>query len=147
MATENLPEEQLTPQQPKTPFEYLALFPGAPTPAQIDSYRQAVPGGRLRLLPMPDGKRLFLLRGFTAIEMQQFQAEAAKVAPEKQLYTLQVAAAARCTLWTSFVKSGKLTASDLEASGAGLASTLYTAIADLSDFTDPEVLDQLYIDL
>lgn len=138
-------EEQKT-KEPQTPFDLLALFPDAPTPAQIDIYRQQVPGARLRLLPMKDGRRLFLLRGFTAIELQRVQQEATKVAPEKQLYQLQVLMASMCTLWTSISKSGRLTEVELNSSGAGLAATLYHAIMDLSDYNDPEVLEQLFVD-
>jgi hypothetical protein len=133
--------------EPQTPFDYMALFPGAPTPHDIESYRKQVPGGRLRLLPLKDGKRLFLLRGFTALELLGVQTEAAKLSPEKQVAYLQVTISVRCTIWTSIVTSGKLTVQDLENSGAGLASTLYHTIMDLSDYNDPQVLEQLFVDL
>jgi hypothetical protein len=141
--------EPTTPAQPEpqTPYDFLALFPGAPTQSQIDTFRSMVPGARLRLLPMPDGKRLFLLRGFTALELLGAQSEAVKLSPEKQLPFLQTKMAAHCTLWCSIVPSGKLTEMDLASAGAGLAGTLYSAVADLSDFMEPQVLDQLYIDL
>lgn len=147
MSTTPVAEPTSEPKQPQTPFDFLALFPGAPTEAQVENYRTMVPGGRLRLLPMPDGKRLFLLRGFTALELLAGQEQAVKLSQEKQLAFLQTTMATRCTLWCSVVPSGKLQETDLAASGAGLASTLYSAIADLSDFMEPAVLDQLYIDL
>jgi hypothetical protein len=135
------------PKEPQTPFEYLALFPGAPDASTIESFKQMVPGGRLRLLPMKDGKRLFLLRGFTSLELLAAQNEASKVVPEKQITVLQTSMAVRCTLWTSIVKSGKLTEADLASSGAGLSATLYHTIMDLSDYNDPQVLEQLFVDL
>jgi hypothetical protein len=141
-----VPGTEAVPAQPKTPYDYLALFPGAPSAQIVESYRQQVPGGRLRLLPMKDGNRLFLLRGFTAIELSQVQAEVAKTPAEKQLMNLQIAMAARCTLWASITKNGKLTESDLHQTGAGLAPTLYHSIMDLSDYNDPDVLEQISID-
>lgn len=149
MNTQTPTDDQVTdqPTQPQTPFEFLALFPGSPTPDQIEAYRKMVPGGRLRLLPMTDGKRLFLLRGFTALELQGIQAEAAKAAPEKQDHVVQCTIAIRCTLWTSMTTSGRLTDVDLASAGAGLAPTLHYAITDLSDYNTPQVLEQLYIDL
>lgn len=137
---------QDVPAQPQTPSDYLALFPGSPSPAQVESYRQQVPGGRLRLLPMPDGKRLFLLRAFTALELAGVQAELQRIPEDKQANHLQVQMSIRCCLWTSVVKTGKLTENDLASSGAGLASSLYFAITDLSDFTAPAVLEQLFVD-
>jgi len=43
--------------------------------------------------------------------------------------------------------STRLTDVDLASAGAGLAPTLHYAITDLSDYTTPQVLEQLYIDL
>src|ERR1035441_5094807 len=83
--TTDTDQQAAAPQDPQTPAEFLALFPGAPTPDQIEAYRKMVPGGRLRLLPMKDGKRLFLLRGFTALELAAIQADALKAPAEKQI--------------------------------------------------------------
>ena len=140
-------DQQAAPAEPQTPYEFLALFPGAPTPSDIEPYRKMVPGGRLRLLPMKDGKRLFLLRGFTALELQAVQADAAKAPPEKQGQIAQTALVIRCTLWASTEVGGKLTEVGLQSAGAGLVSTLNFAITDLSDYNDPAVLEQLYVDL
>jgi hypothetical protein len=149
METQTPVDEQAADQvkQPQTPFEFLALFPGSPTPDQIEAYRKMVPGGRLRLLPMTDGKRLFLLRGFTALELQGVQAEVTKIPAEKQDYAVQCMISVRCTLWTSMTTTGRLTDGDLAAAGAGLAPTLNYAITDLSDYNTPQILEQLYIDL
>jgi hypothetical protein len=141
----DLTTEEIAPAEPKTPWDFLALFPNAPTQQAIEAMRMQVPGGRLRLLPMKDGKRLFLLRAFTALEMISAQAEAGKVAPEKQLAMMQSILVTRCILWNS-INGGKLTEADLMNSGAGLASTLYHAIADLSDFVEPQFLEQLFVD-
>lgn len=139
------PEDQKP--EPATFHDYLALFPHAPSASTIESYRQTVPGGRLRLLPMKDGKRIFLLCGFTALALFAAQTEAGKQPLEKQLAHLQSSMVVRCTLWTSITKTGKLTESDLAASGAGLASTLYHTIMDLSDYNEPQLLEQLFVDL
>lgn len=139
--------DEQQPKQPQTPYEYLALFPGAPTQIQLEELKQRVPGGRLRLLPMRDGKRLFLLRGFSALEQAEVEAALERIPVEKRLYQQQVLIALKCTIWNSVTADHKLKDTDLASFGAGLAPTLFTAIADLSDFTDPMALEQLFVDL
>ncbi len=105
-----------------------------------------VPGGRVRLLELPDGKRAVFLRAMSAIEWQGIQAEVLKLTQDKQLYEMQVLVASKCTLLASFTALGRLTDQDLRGATAGLAPTLHTAIWDLSDFVEPSVLDQHVLD-
>ncbi len=134
-------------QSPKTPYEMLALFSGAPSESQIQTLRQTVPGGMLRLLPMKNGERVFLLRGFTMLEKQAIHAEVMKVPEEKRVDALHMKTAIHCTVWTSVTKTGRLIETDLLNAGAGLSATLYHSIVDLSDFVEPAYLEQLFIDL
>jgi hypothetical protein len=133
---------------PQTPFEYIASkYPGAPTETVIQSYKQQVPGGRVRFFELPDGKRATLLRAISPLELAAIQTEVLKLDQSKQLFELQAAIATKCTLWCSFSKSGKLADGELRAAGAGLAVTLHAVIWDLSDYIDPAVIDNLVIDL
>jgi hypothetical protein len=146
--------EVLEPHQPEedkvplSPFDYLkAKYPTAPSEAIIQSYKSQVPGGRVRLFELPDGKRAVLLRGLSPLELAAIQADVAKLDQTKQLAELQFAVASKCTLWASFTKGGKLLDNDLRQAGAGLAVTLHAVIWDLSDYIDPAVIDNLIIDL
>lgn len=135
-------------QVPTNPYEYLAKkYPTSPTEAIIQSYKAQVPGGRVRLFELPDGKRAVLLRAIAPLELAAIQEQAAKFDPNKQLFELQVAVVAKCTLWCSFTKSGHLPDVDIRACGAGLAVTLHAVIWDLSDYVDPTVIDTLSVDL
>ncbi len=143
-----LPVEDKEPEVPLSPFDYLkAKYPTAPGEVIIQSYKAQVPGGRVRLFELPEGKRAVLLRAISPLELAAIQADVAKLDPAKQLSELQFAVASKCTLWASFTKSGKLLDTDLRQSGAGLAVTLHAVIWDLSDYIDPAVIDNLIIDL
>jgi hypothetical protein len=135
-------------QEIKSPFEYIiAKYPNAPSEAAIQSFKMQVPGGRVRFMELPDGKRAVLLRAISGPELAGVQAEARKFEETKQLYELQVAVATKCTLWSSFTPGNKLTDQQLRASGAGLPVSLHAAIWDLSDYIDPALFDNLVIDL
>jgi hypothetical protein len=134
--------------EPKTPYDLLAeRYPSAPNKSQIESYKTQVPGHRIRLFELPDGRRAVILRAIAPLELAGIQAEASKFDVAKQLFELQVAVASKCTIWCSFTSSGKLTDSDIRNSGAGLAVTLHAVVWDLSDYIDPAAIDTLSIDL
>jgi len=133
---------------PKSPFEYIiAKYPNAPSEVTIQGYKNQVPGGRVRFMELPDGKRALLLRAISALELAAIQAEARKFEETRQLYELQVAVASKCTLWASFTKDNKLSDAVLRQCGAGLAVSIHAAVWDLSDYIDPAVMDNLVIDL
>lgn len=145
-----MPDQEVKDPEVKTPtiYDFLSNFPGAPDEAQIKAWNQMVPGGSVRVFTMPDGKRVFVLRAITAIELAAIQAEVSKLSSqEKQIFELQIAVAQKCTLWTSINPTGKLTDADLRVSGAGTAPTLHAVVWDKSDFIDPQVLDSLIVDL
>jgi len=133
---------------PKSPYEYISSkYPNVPSEATIQTYKLQVPGGRVRFMELPDGKRAVLLRAISAPELAGCQAEARKFEETKQLYELQLSVASKCTLWTSFTQGNKLTEIALRQCGAGLAVSLHAAIWDLSDYIDPAVMDNLVVDL
>lgn len=148
MSQEVQPAAPAEPKVPLGPFEYIhTKYPHAPNEAVVQGYKAQVPGGRVRFFELPDGKRATLLRAISPLELAAIQVEVAKLEPAKQLFELQVAVAAKCTLWCSFTATGKLLDADLRAAAAGLAVTLHAVIWDLSDYVDPAVLDSLVIDL
>lgn len=133
---------------PLSPYEYIKQkYPSAPSESHVQAWKQQVPGGRVRFFELPDGKRATFLRAISPLELAGIQADALKLEPSKQMSELQVAVAAKCTLWASFTTSGKLLDADLRSSAAGLPVTLHAVIWDLSDYVDPAVIDNLVIDL
>jgi hypothetical protein len=123
-----------------TPFEFLTSLPGAPTHARLEELKQQVPGGRLRVFS-PDGKRAFLLRGFSGLEMERVQKQVANLADPEASYIRNIVA--NCVVWTNIVPEAKIDATLLQTAGAGLPQTLFTIISNLSDYFDPEMIDVL----
>ena len=139
--------EPVAPEVPTNPFEYIAKkYPNAPSEAVVLGWKQQVPGARVRFFEHPDGKRSVYLRGISPLELATIQAEVSKLAPDKQVWEVQAAVSAKCTLWCSFTTTSKITVADLQAAGAGLAPTLYTVVCDVSDFVDPAVIDNFVLD-
>jgi hypothetical protein len=136
------------------PYEYLATFPNAPSKAIVESYKQQAPNGVIRIFAI--GKRVYLVRGISGLELQQVQSEipsnlGAGLEPEaraaKVENELSIRVAARCTCWTSSSGDGKLTLEQLKSGSAGLPSTLFNLISYLSDFVDPEALQLMSAEL
>jgi hypothetical protein len=136
------------------PYEYLATFPNAPNKNTIELMRAQTPNGIIRIFA--PGKRVFLVRGLSGMELQGIQAQipsnlgagladeakAAKIEAEVALH-----AAAKGVIWTSITTDGKITADQLRAGSAGLPSTLFNLITYLSDFFDPQALELLSTEL
>jgi len=138
----------------KDPYEYLATFPGAPTKEQVEALKAQAPNGIIRIFA--PGKRVFLLRGFSGVELQSIQAQipenlGANLAPDARAAKIEAEvglhAASLCTVWTSTTKSGKLTIEQLRGGTAGLPSTLFAIVTYMSDFLDPEALQALSMEL
>lgn len=118
--------------QPVDPLEFLQQFPGAPSRQHLENLKKEVPGGKLRIFS-PDGKRVFILRGISGLEMAKLQAEVPKNSSNPE-WDLQLKACAACIVWSSL---GHLDEMALRAGPAGLPDSLWALIQSLSDFYDP----------
>lgn len=129
----------------KPPSTYQMLsesFPGAaPAEAQIEAWKEQVPNGNLALWTPPDGKRFFILRGITGIEMRELgERMPANASDADYEYKLQLCCAA--VVWTNTTPTNKLRPEELRASTAGLVQSLSSLIETLSDFFPPAQLIQ-----
>jgi hypothetical protein len=130
------------------PHEQLVkAFAGFPTKAALEAWKLQVPGHRLRVFPLPDGKRVFVLRGLTALELQALQLEASRFSQEKQGTEVALLIATRGQIWTNLSSVGKLTIDEFRAAGAGLAQTIHYAVLGASDFLDPVAIEELSFDI
>lgn len=141
------PEAAPQPKQVMSPQEFLATLPGAPTPEQIANWKLQAPNNRVQLFS-PDGKRAFILRGLTGLELSQIQKQIQQMAtpssdPDLEI---QIAAAVKATVWTN-VAGGKLTDTFLRTGSAGMPSTLFAQVTRLSDFMDPQQIELLSAEL
>lgn len=136
------------------PFEFLQTYAGAPTKATIDQWKAQAPNGIVRILAL--GKRVFILRGIGALELQTVQAEipentGAGLNPEARAAKIEAEVSlrvgSRCVLWTSSTTDHKLTVEQLRVGSAGLPSTLFSLITYLSDFVDPQELQLVSAEL
>jgi len=131
-----------------TPLQFLQGFTDAPDQETIDSWKSQAPGHRIRMWHSTDGKRVYLLRGISALELIQVQATLpAGLTPEKLPLAQQNAIASRCCVWTSDSFDHRLSELQLQAAGAGLGQTLQEIIFQLSDFTDPMTIERCSADL
>ncbi len=138
----------------KDPYEYLATFPNAPTRDQVEALKTQAPNGIIRIFA--PGKRIFLLRGFSGVELLAVQAQipenlgaglALEARAQKIEAEVSLHMASKCTVWTSTTKDGKLTIEQLRGGTAGLPSTLFAIITYMSDFLDPDALQALSMEL
>jgi hypothetical protein len=131
--------------KPPSPVEFLAKLPGAPSKEHIASLKQQVPNGTIRLFS-PDGKRAFLMRGITGLEMRELQTAIPTNAtdPEGEFKLLAVA---KACVWASTTPSGKLDAISLRAGTAGLPETLFHVVEELSDYRNPAQVFEMSADL
>jgi hypothetical protein len=125
-----------------TPAEFLASLPGSPTAEQIEAWKQQAPNNHIELVT-PDGKRAFILRGITGLELSQIQSNLEKMAtpttnPELEV---QIASVVKACLWTNVGPSGRLTDVLLRTGTAGLPQTLFVVVSRLSDFFDPQQIE------
>lgn len=132
----------------QTPQEFLATLPGAPSADQVATWKQQAPNNRVELFT-PDGKRAFILRGLTGLELTQIQKQIQSMAtpssdPDLEM---QIASVVKATVWTNVGQNGKLTDIVLRTGSAGLPSTLFAIVTKLSDFMDPQRIDSLSAEL
>lgn len=147
-------DEVKTQQNLMDPYEYLATFPTAPSKATVEVYKAQAPNGTVRIFAL--GKRVYLVRGISGLELQQVQAQipsnlGAGLSPElaaaKSEAEVALHVSSKCVCWTSASQDGKLTVEQLRFGSAGLPSTLFNLITYLSDFIDPEALQLMSAEL
>jgi hypothetical protein len=131
-----------------TPQEFLASLPGAPTPEQVAGWKAQAPNNRLEVFS-PEGKRAFIMRGLTGLELTQIQKQIQSMAtpaadPDLEM---QIASVVKATVWTNVGVNGKLTDVILRTGTAGLPSTLFSKVTKLSDFMDPQQIEMLSAEL
>ena len=131
--------------QPISPAQFLAGLPGAPSAAQLDSWKAQVPNNRIRLFA-PDMKRVYVLRGINGMEMANIQKAVPANAEDKDR-EVQLIACERAILWTNATPNHKMTVQELRTAAAGLPVSLFSIIVELSDFMDPERIAMLSGDL
>lgn len=133
---------------PLTGPEFLASLAGAPSPEQVEAWKQQAPNNRIELFT-PDGKRAYIVRGITGLELSTIQKQIQSMAtpaadPDAEV---QILAVVRATLWTNVGVGGKLTDTILRTGTAGLPSALFAKVTKLSDFFDPQQIEFLSAEL
>jgi len=131
--------------QYRDPYEFLATVKNAPSKQQIEAWKSEVPGGRVRLFT-PDGKRVYIIRGISGLELAKLADEIPANAKDVE-YELKLAIAARCVLWTNATPTGVLDVYTLRTGPAGLPETIHTIVSQLSDYFDPVQLASFSADL
>lgn len=131
-----------------TPQEFLASLAGAPAPEMISNWKLQAPNNKVELFS-PDGKRAFILRGLTGLELTTIQKQIQQMAtptsdPDLEM---QIASIIKACVWTNVGPNGKLTDILLRNGTAGLPSTLFSIITKLSDFMDPQKIEMLSAEL
>lgn len=144
--------EQQTPAEPQkglNPYDFIARFPGAPDKAKIDSWKQQVPGGRIKLKVSGDEKRVYIMRAISGLELGKLTQQILQQAlPQEKLASeLTSLVVCTCCLWTNASPTGQLTDQMLKASGSGLADTLHAVLSELSDYETPETIERLSVEL
>jgi hypothetical protein len=141
-----MPEETKQ-QQPLTPYDFLKTVSGAPSPAEIESFKTQAPGGRMRIFS-PDGsaKRVYIVRAISGLEMESINKQIPENASNPEL-EMQIAACVKATVWTNTTQDGMTDELYWRRATAGLAITMFRLISKLSDFLDPELLETLSADL
>lgn len=136
------------------PMDYLQTFPNAPSKATIDMWKAQAPNGIIRILAL--GKRIYLVRGVSGLELQQIQADipdnlGAGLNPEAKAAKIEAEVSlrvgSRCVVWTATTADNKLSVEQLRVGSAGLPSTLFSMITYLSDFIDPQELQLISAEL
>lgn len=145
---EPIVEAPATPKQNVTPQEFLASIPGSPTPDMIANWKAQAPNNRIQVTS-PDGKRAYILRGLTGLEVSKIQRGIASMAtptadPDLEMSIMSIVTAC---LWTNAGQNGKLTDTILRTGTAGLPATLFTVVTKLSDFMDPQAIEMMSADL
>jgi hypothetical protein len=141
------PDEEAKSPASMTPQEFLASLAGAPTADQIAAWKAQAPNNRIEVFT-PDGKRAFIERGLTGLELTQIQKQVQQIQGSSDPdLEMQIASVVRATLWTNVGQGNKLTDVVLRTGSAGLPSTLFAIVTRLSDFMDPQQINLLSAEL
>jgi hypothetical protein len=140
-----MPENTEQP-KPKTPMEFLAEIPGAPTANEVDAWRMSVPGGKMRVFTPDSGKRVFVLRALSGLEMEAISKSIPQNASNAEL-EMQIHCCVKAILWTNVTRDGQVDEMFFRKSPAGLASSMFGLVSRLSDFIDPESLEMMSAEL
>ena len=144
-----MPDPVATPsestKEPQTPQEILDTFAGSPTAEQIAAFKSQVPNGAIRAFS-PDGKRMFLLRGISGLEMRELQKSIVANAAEPEA-EFKILAACAATVWTNATRNGKMDQATLRSATAGLPDSLFMIVEQLSDFFAPAQIMNMTFDL
>lgn len=140
-------QNQNQPPQPLTPYDFLKTVPGAPSVAEIESFKMQAPGGRMKVFS-PDGntKRVFIVRAISGLEMETVNKQMSQSSSNPEL-DMQIACCMKCVVWTNTTQDGMTDDLYWRRSTAGLAVSVFHVITKLSDFKDPTELEILSADL
>ena len=128
----------------ENPFNALRRsIPNFPSDAKIAMWKQQAPGARVKLF-CPDGRRVFFMRGLSGLELAQIQELPIVKSSKDPDREVQIAACAKCLLWTNV---GDLDENSFRTGPAGLAESLFAVIQNLSDFYDPVQLFNCSLEL
>lgn len=149
-------DEKTAEQTLMDPFDFLQKFPNAPSKAVVESWKTQAPNGVIRLFAPGNGKRVYLVRGISGLELKLIQSQipdnlGANLAPDARIAKNEAEVAlqsvAKAVVWTNVTPDGKLTKEHLEAGPAGLPSTIFNLVTYLSDFLEPEALQLMSAEL
>lgn len=148
VAISQQPEDAPKPRGEMTPQAFLASLPGSPTAEQIAVWKSQAPNNRIEVFS-PDGKRAYIIRGLTGMELTGIQKSLANMAtaisdPDLELQILSVV---KAVVWTNSGVNGRLTDTVLRTGTAGLPSTLFSKVTKLSDFMEPQQIEMLSAEL
>jgi hypothetical protein len=149
-AVEQLKQEEKNTTQIKfsDPYAFLASLGNAPAKEQIIAWKIQTPNGRLRVFTPDGGKRTFIVRAISGMELQKLQNQLPEnIAPAKAELEMQYLVGSLCVMWTNATTNLKLSSDDLRNGSAGLPSTLFALISWLSDFVEPDALSVLSAEL
>lgn len=144
---EQVQETEASQEQLLNPYDLIASK-GGPSKDTILAWKTQTPNGKLKILAPDGGKRLFILRAVSNLELSILTRQLPKnLEPEQRSSELEMLVAAKCTVWTNITPSGKVTSEELKAGSAGLSSTLFNFIAWMSDYVDPSAFEVISTDL
>jgi len=133
--------------QPLDPYE-LIKSKGGPSKDDIAVSKAQTPNGRIKIFTLDGGERIYLLRAVSLLEMAGLQKQLPRNADQETIAReLPLLVVSKCCVWTNTTKSGKVTGEELKAGAAGLPTTLYQFIEQMSDFVDPASFDLISTDL
>lgn len=144
---EQVHETEESQEQLLSPYDLIASK-GGPSKDTILAWKTQTPNGKLKVFTPDGGKRLFIMRAVSSLEMSLLSRQIPKnTEPEQRNSDLEMLVAAKCIVWTNITPTGKVQPDELKAGSAGLSSTLFNFIAWMSDYVDPSAFEVISSDL